>query len=143
MADGKLVRGFAMSAALLVVTSQAATADPLKGPGDADYPLEALAQRQQGTALTDLSVGTNGRVSDCTITVSSNSPVLDKATCNLLTVTARFEPARDGNGKTTVSHVPGEVTWVIPECPKPSQTDPRLLAQIQVHVTITSLERCH
>ena len=117
-------------------------AEAQKGPGDADYPPEALAKREQGTVLTDLTIGTNGRISDCKVVVSSNSPALDQATCKLLVSAARFKAARDANGNAILSHTPGEVTWVIPGCREASQADPRLQAKIQVHATITSLQRC-
>jgi len=59
-----------------------------------DYPASALENEEQGTVGYRLTIGPSGRVYGCSITVSSGSAALDRATCNILRMRARFtEPA--------------------------------------------------
>lgn len=92
------------------------TATPLSSPGEwiatEDYPKEALNSGIEGIVDFSLSVAKDGNVSDCIILQSSGSDVLDKETCSLLTVRARFEPAE------TSSTYQSRVSWKIPPAPK-------------------------
>jgi protein TonB len=65
---------------------------------DDDYPESARDANATGTARARLTIGTNGRVSGCTITQSTGNSALDRATCSVLTRRARFTPAKDQNG---------------------------------------------
>jgi protein TonB len=80
-----------------------------------DYPASALRSGEQGTTGFRLSVGANGRVTDCQITASSGSSALDSATCRLLRTRARFTPAIDSNGNATSDSVSSRIRWVLPE----------------------------
>lgn len=80
-----------------------------------DYPPSALRSGEEGTTGFSLTVGTNGRVTECTITSSSGSSTLDNATCRLLERRARFTPAHDSSGNPITDTVPGRITWRIPE----------------------------
>jgi protein TonB len=80
-----------------------------------DYPPSALRAGEQGTTGFRLDVGTDGRVTNCTVTSSSGSSALDQATCRLLQRRARFTPARDSNGQPTTDQNSGRITWRIPE----------------------------
>jgi TonB family protein len=80
-----------------------------------DYPAEAIANGEQGTVAFDLSIGLDGRVSDCLITSSSGSPVLDATSCQLLVERARFEPATDASGKPVVDSHTSRIVWRLPE----------------------------
>ena len=82
---------------------------------DADYPAAAVRGEEQGTARFLLSVGTNGRVTGCTITGSSGSSALDAATCRIMKQRARFTPARDSAGNPTTDTVSNAIKWVLPE----------------------------
>ena len=66
-----------------------------------DYPAAALRSGETGSVRAQLTIGTNGRVSGCTIVASSRSSALDQATCRVLRAKARFTPARDSNGQLT------------------------------------------
>ena len=80
-----------------------------------DYPSSAIRGNEEGTAAFRLTVGANGRVSDCSITSSSGSAALDAATCRILRSRARFTPARDNTGQPTNDTVSSRIRWVLPE----------------------------
>lgn len=111
-------------------------------PLDEEYPAEALEKRQQGIVLVDLTVGSNGRVSDCDVIVSPGSAALTSATCDAFRTRGRFRPARDDRGRPMFSKLRAKVTWTIPGCSPPKQEDSRLQNEVAVHGVITSLERC-
>src|SRR3546814_12523039 len=76
---------------------EAVGAKPRSNPGswatNADYPSSALRNEEEGTTGFRVTVGTNGRVTDCSVTSSSGSSTLDAATCRLINRRARFTPA--------------------------------------------------
>jgi protein TonB len=82
---------------------------------DADYPGSAIRNEEQGTTRFRLSVGTDGRVTDCSVTSSSGSTALDNATCSIMRRRARFTPARDDSGNPTTDSASGAIKWVLPE----------------------------
>ena len=81
---------------------------------DADYPSAAIRAGEQGTVRFRLSVGTDGRVTGCTVTASSGSESLDSATCQLLAARAFFWPARDRLGEPAADSVVGRIVWRLP-----------------------------
>ena len=81
---------------------------------NSDYPDSALRNDEQGTTRFRLSVGTDGRVTDCTVTGSSGSSALDAATCRLTKSRARFTPARDASGNPATDNVASAIHWVLP-----------------------------
>jgi len=94
-------------------------AQPKGRPGDwvttNDYPSRALREEREGTTGFRLSVGPDGRVTNCEITSSSGSPDLDAATCDNLRRRARFTPATDGEGQPTSGSYSSRTRWVIPK----------------------------
>lgn len=66
-----------------------------------DYPASAQAAGAEGTVQAVLTIGSDGRVSGCSISRSSGNTALDAATCNILRRRAKFTPARDSNGNPT------------------------------------------
>ncbi|HCF25282.1 MULTISPECIES: energy transducer TonB [unclassified Novosphingobium] len=80
-----------------------------------DYPTRALREEREGVTGYRLSIGPDGRVTDCSITSSSGSPDLDEATCSNLRRRARFNPATDGEGNPTSGSFSARVRWVIPK----------------------------
>ena len=80
-----------------------------------DYPVAALRRKEEGLVGFRLLVGPNGRVADCTITLSSGVLSLDSATCRILRSRARFTPARDDLGNPTAGADSGRVAWRLPE----------------------------
>jgi protein TonB len=89
---------------------------------DADYPVSALANREEGIVEFRLDVGANGRVEGCAITRSSGSSALDSTTCRLLRSRARFTPARDSTGMPRADTVAGKIGWTLPP-PTPPAAD--------------------
>lgn len=80
-----------------------------------DYPARALREEREGTTGFRVTVGSDGRVTDCTITSSSGHADLDAATCDNVRRRARFKPATDGEGNPTEGTYSNRVRWVIPK----------------------------
>ncbi|MEO1045772.1 MAG: energy transducer TonB [Pseudomonadota bacterium] len=80
-----------------------------------DYPSRALREGREGTTRVRLTVGTNGRVSDCAVTGSSGHSDLDAATCKNVKRRARFRPALDPNDNEVTGTYNFAVRWQIPD----------------------------
>jgi periplasmic protein TonB len=80
-----------------------------------DYPSRALNQQREGTTGFRVTVGPDGRVSDCSVTSSSGHADLDAATCSNVKRRAKFEPALDASGNPTTGSYSNRVTWRIPK----------------------------
>jgi protein TonB len=78
-----------------------------------DYPASALRNEEQGTTGFRLTVGPDGRVSNCVVTSSSGSSALDAATCRIMRSRARFTPARNNLGENTTDTVNSRIVWRI------------------------------
>ncbi len=78
-----------------------------------DYPDAARDADQQGSTGVVLSVGANGRVSNCSVSRSSGSGSLDSATCRILKSRAKFTPAQDSSGNPTTGTVSATIKWVL------------------------------
>jgi protein TonB len=92
-----------------------ARADLASYVSDADYPSTAIRNEEQGTTRFRLTVGADGRVTDCAVTGSSGSAALDATTCRLMKSRARFTPARDSDGRPTGDTVANAIRWVLPD----------------------------
>lgn len=79
-----------------------------------DYPTRAMREERQGTTGFRLTVGTDGRPTDCTVTSSSGSPDLDSTACSLLMRRAKFNPATQ-NGQPVTGTWSSRFRWVIPQ----------------------------
>jgi len=82
---------------------------------DADYKPRWLREGLSGQIKLDLTIGADGRVADCLIARSSGHAVLDEASCKLLTKRARFEPARDAQGKPARGTFSTTIRWKLPD----------------------------
>jgi protein TonB len=82
---------------------------------DGDYPADAIRNEQQGTTAVSLTIGTDGRVSGCSVSASSGSSSLDSATCRVIRSRARFTPAKDQNGNPIQGTFSQRIRWVLPE----------------------------
>jgi protein TonB len=78
---------------------------------DDDYPAQAIDNEESGTVSVALSIGTDGRVSACSVTGSSGSRTLDSTTCRILQRRAKFTPAMDSNGNPTAGRTTSRITW--------------------------------
>ncbi|MET0377319.1 MAG: energy transducer TonB [Rhizorhabdus sp.] len=79
-----------------------------------DYPAAALRSESEGTTGVRLDVDASGKVSNCTVTSSSGSSLLDNTACSLLRRRARFNPAEDASGNKIPASWPGRFTWKMP-----------------------------
>lgn len=70
-----------------------------------DYPRAAERQQIEGTVGLRLTIGADGRVSECSISKSSGSSVLDDGACQSIRRVGRFDPALDRDGN------PISATW--------------------------------
>jgi protein TonB len=80
-----------------------------------DYRPSWINSEMVGTARFRLQISASGKVDSCTITGSSGHPALDKATCDLVTRRAKFEPAKDASGAKASGSYTSSVRWQLPE----------------------------
>ena len=78
---------------------------------ETDYPNAARRNEEQGTVRVSYTVGTDGRVSNCTVVQSSGSSSLDSTTCRILRQRFRYRPARDSAGNAMSTTLRSSVTW--------------------------------
>ncbi|MEA3036208.1 MAG: periplasmic protein TonB [Sphingomonadales bacterium] len=79
---------------------------------DKDYPRDLGELGIGGTVVTRFVVGTDGRVSGCTVTRSSGNAELDSQTCRLIEQRYRYKPARDSSGRPVASIDTDDHEWV-------------------------------
>lgn len=70
---------------------------------------------QEGIVGFRLTIGPNGRVTECRVTRSGGSNALNETTCHILRTRARYTPARDSAGNPTIGTDSGSVRWQYPE----------------------------
>lgn len=99
--------------------SKASGAQPRGNPGSwattNDYPARALREERAGTTRFRVTIGPDGRVTDCQITGSSGHADLDEATCKNVSRRARFKPALDSAGNPISDTYSNAVRWEIPK----------------------------
>jgi len=66
-----------------------------------NYPSRAVRSGTEGTVGVSVTVGSNGKVSACSVSSSSGSDVLDEAACDGMRRYAQFDPALDDDGNPT------------------------------------------
>lgn len=93
--------------------------EPRGNPGNwanaNDYPSRALREEREGSTSFRVEVGTDGRVTRCTVTGSSGHSDLDEATCKNISRRARFRPALDPSGREISGTWASRVKWEIPQ----------------------------
>ena len=65
------------------------------------YPPRAVRDEIEGRVGVRVAIGPNGRVSECSVSNSSGSSILDEAACSGMRNYARFNPALDAAGNPT------------------------------------------
>ena len=117
--DGKTVVKASQRSSCPAVKNLSAAAKPKNNPGSwattNDYPSRALSQEREGTTSFRVTVGSDGKVSDCQVTGSSGHGDLDAATCSNVKRRARFDAAKDKDGNPTSGSYANRVTWRIPK----------------------------
>ena len=73
-----------------------------------------MSAEEEGAVAFTVQIGADGRVTSCSVTASSGSSVLDRATCRLYAQRARFAPARDDAGNQIGSRYSDRVRWELP-----------------------------
>lgn len=98
-------------------------ATPIGNPGSwipvSAYPPAARASAEEGRVAFTLKIDETGAVSDCKVTATSESPLLDETTCTLMTANGRFTPPRDKKNKPTPSQWSSSVRWKLDMLPAP------------------------
>lgn len=93
--------------------------EPKSDPGrwlrPRDYPSELVRKGTQGLVQFRLSVGADGKPTQCHIQRSTRPEAFDKAVCNTLMRRAEFEPALDAKGQPVASFWRSTVRFMIPE----------------------------
>lgn len=87
---------------------------------NSDYPRSALRSGAEGTVSVEYIVGTDGRVSGCTVTRSSGHAELDATTCRLIELRFRYRPARDRSGAPAAETVRKTYDWMLPFKARPA-----------------------
>ena len=82
---------------------------------DTDYKPSWINRELTGMARFTVTVGTDGRVQSCRITASTGHDVLDRATCDLVTKRARFNPALDGSRNKVAGSYSNAILWELPD----------------------------
>jgi TonB family protein len=82
-----------------------------------DYPAAALRTKESGTVGFRLTIDETGRVTECDVTLSSGSAVLDATSCAIMRRRASFLPARDAAGNGIPATYSNRLRWEIPEDP--------------------------
>ena len=77
-----------------------------------DYPSDLRERGIGGRVGIVFTVGTNGRVTNCSVTRSSGVPELDALTCRLIMQRFRYRPSTDRYGRPIPDEVEGEHDWV-------------------------------
>jgi protein TonB len=77
-----------------------------------DYPRDLRERGIGGRVGMVFTVGTDGRVTSCTVTRSSGVPELDALTCRLIRERFRYRPSTDRYGRPIPDEVEGEHDWV-------------------------------
>ena len=107
-----------------VVGEATRTHPPAEGPraarlrsgrlGSDDYPAASIRAEEQGTVRAGFVVGTSGLVESCSVVRSSGFTRLDNATCMLLILRLRYDPAHDARGNPVEEVVQRTITWSLP-----------------------------
>ena len=76
-----------------------------------DYPAQANMNNMSGIVTLAILVDEKGKVADCTVEQPSGVAVLDAQSCALVTVRAKFEPARDQAGTAIKDTLVQRINW--------------------------------
>lgn len=79
----------------------------------ADYPASVHKDGRMGRAHVRLRISEAGAIDECSVVRSSGSAELDTVTCKVFRERAKFEPARDVDGKPTRGLLVTSVRWIL------------------------------
>lgn len=75
-----------------------------------DYPLSALLAHKQGRVAIRITIGPDGKATNCLVTGSSGTPELDQVTCSVIMARAMLEPLNPPRQMT----LDQAINWAIP-----------------------------
>jgi len=78
-----------------------------------DYPARAIREEWTGVTRFQLTIGTDGRVTGCTVTAGSGHEELDRVACDKVSARAKFNPAKDETGAATAGTYESAIRWQI------------------------------
>lgn len=76
-----------------------------------NYPARALREEIEGTVGVRVTVTAEGRATNCSVTASSGSDILDAAACAGMERYSRFEPALNDAGNPTTGNYTTRITY--------------------------------
>jgi protein TonB len=88
----------------VATTSHAVTAN--------DYPPVSIRLQEQGKVQIKYTIGADGDVSECAVTMTSGKPRLDDAACVMVKKRWKFKPATQ-DGKPVAVSIPAEVIFAL------------------------------
>lgn len=91
---------------------------------DSDYPRGLGEAGIGGTVSVIFTIQPDGHVTDCRITRSSGSPILDDTTCRIIERRYYFDPSRDESGRPIRSRMTENHSWIVQDLP-PEDEPPR------------------
>lgn len=92
---------------------------------DSDYPRGLGEAGVRGRVGVRYVVETDGRVTNCSVTRSSGSALLDDTTCALIEQRFRYDPARDRFGRPIRSNLIESYEWLVEDEPAEQDEPPR------------------
>ncbi|NOW46892.1 TonB family protein [Novosphingobium sp. SG751A] len=101
------------SAAAAPQTGQAPKLKAINGAFD--YPRAALVKGVEGAVYYQMAIRVDGKPANCTVTKSSGSDELDKATCTYAREFMIFDPARNAQGLPVQGAYNGRFVWSVPQ----------------------------
>ncbi len=112
--EADLLQKFSYDEAKVARVTQRPRGNPASWITDRDYPEAARRAKVQGAAFVGMTIGINGKLSDCRILRSSGVPSLDQATCLILSERGRFQPGLDADGQPVESYQALNFDWRLP-----------------------------
>ncbi len=112
--EADLLRKFGYDATKVARVAKPPRSNPGAFMTDRDYPEAARKADVQGPTFVGMTIGINGRLSDCRILRSSGVPSLDQATCLILSERGRFQPGLDADGQPIESYQALNFDWRLP-----------------------------
>jgi protein TonB len=80
-----------------------------------DYPASSIRDGEEGAVGISVRIGSDGRVTGCTVIAPSGYAALDALTCRLYAKRARFAPALGADGNAIETSYTDRVRWQLPE----------------------------
>lgn len=78
-----------------------------------DFPTQPLMSGKSALVRFRLTVDSDGSPTDCAVQSATLGPKYAETTCSLLKARAKFNPARDKDGKPTASYYTSTVSWIV------------------------------